>query len=155
LNSLGFDWNPHETVWNEQYQKLMNYKKRFGDCLVPVQWKDDPSLGKWVHTQRVSRERLSVAKREALNSLSFDWDPCETIWNKHYQKPVAYQRNHGNCKVPSHWEGDLFLANWVHKQRVAKASLPEARRNDLEAIGFDWVPFETTWDANYQKTYCL
>jgi hypothetical protein len=116
LNGIGFDWDPLETSWNQQYQKLVEYKQRFGNCNVPRGHKPDPSLGLWVGRQRRIQTLLSDAKREALDSLGFDWDPNETKWNKHYQKLVAYKQLHGDCNVPSSWEEDPFLASWVHKQ---------------------------------------
>jgi hypothetical protein len=52
LDAIGFDWNPLETAWQQQYQKLVKYKEEHGDCNVPEGWKKDPTLAKWVATQR-------------------------------------------------------------------------------------------------------
>jgi hypothetical protein len=92
LNSLGFDWDLYETAWNEQYQKLVKYKQRCGHCRVPHEWKEDPTLAGWVSVQRKRQTLLADARREALDSLGFDWDPYETLWNEQFQKLVEYKQ---------------------------------------------------------------
>lgn len=45
--------NRHNDVqWNEMYEKLVKYKEKHGDCLVPKKFEEDPKLGTWVETQR-------------------------------------------------------------------------------------------------------
>jgi hypothetical protein len=62
LNSIGFVWSvrePYRTPsildkrWNDNFERLAQYKQEHGDCLVPCQnYKVDPSLGRRVHGQR-------------------------------------------------------------------------------------------------------
>jgi len=42
----------NEAKWMQTYDKLLTYKNAHGHCNVPRKWKDDPSLGEWVHFQR-------------------------------------------------------------------------------------------------------
>lgn len=43
----------NDAQWEEMYQRLMSYKEKYGDCLVPRKFPDDPKLATWVETQRV------------------------------------------------------------------------------------------------------
>jgi hypothetical protein len=36
-------------VGNQYYTALVQYKKQHGNCEVPQLYKEDPSLGSWVH----------------------------------------------------------------------------------------------------------
>eukprot|EP00550_Attheya_septentrionalis_P004429 CAMPEP_0198283158 /NCGR_PEP_ID=MMETSP1449-20131203/2828_1 /TAXON_ID=420275 /ORGANISM="Attheya septentrionalis, Strain CCMP2084" /LENGTH=1129 /DNA_ID=CAMNT_0043979683 /DNA_START=92 /DNA_END=3481 /DNA_ORIENTATION=+ len=75
LESIGFAWTAkntkrpaatsksparrryNETQWNEMYERLVKYKEKYGDCLVPKKFDEDPKLGTWVETQRVLHNR--------------------------------------------------------------------------------------------------
>jgi hypothetical protein len=52
LNIAGFQWenkaDKDDRVWREKLQRLMSYKRKHGNCLVPYQYEEDPSLGNWV-----------------------------------------------------------------------------------------------------------
>jgi Helicase associated domain len=37
--------------WDERYAELVTYKRRFGDCCVPSQWVENPSLAQWTKRQ--------------------------------------------------------------------------------------------------------
>ena len=43
------------------------------------------------------------------------------------------------------------MANWVKTQRRSKLKLSQEQRDALDAIGFDWVPFETAWNEMYVR----
>lgn len=36
-----------ESKWQQMYQKLVSYKQKNGNCLVPNRYAEDPSLGAW------------------------------------------------------------------------------------------------------------
>ena len=40
------------------FAKLEEYCQQLGDCLVPSNYKDDPSLGTWVQQQRKQCAKL-------------------------------------------------------------------------------------------------
>jgi hypothetical protein len=44
--------------WDAMFARLVQYKEKHGDCLVPKRYADDPKLGTWVETQRVQYKRL-------------------------------------------------------------------------------------------------
>mmetsp|Transcript_8108 Transcript_8108/g.9432 ORF Transcript_8108/g.9432 Transcript_8108/m.9432 type:complete len:210 (+) Transcript_8108:3-632(+) len=89
LNDIDFDWSPRDTKWNMRIQELLDYKRRFGDCCVPVQWKENPPLGRWVSTQRKYYKlylsgkptRISKERIIQLTKLGFVWNRWEDAWN--------------------------------------------------------------------------
>ena len=34
LDSIGFDWSPWDTKWDLRIQELLEYKQKYGDCMV-------------------------------------------------------------------------------------------------------------------------
>ena len=66
----------NEEKWNRRYIELKEYKEKYGDCLVPQRYKENPQLGVWVATQRNAYEeyRLTKDRIEKLELLGFVWD---------------------------------------------------------------------------------
>jgi hypothetical protein len=133
------------------YQRLVNYKNEYGNCCVPQGWKADEELWRWVARQRRCRDALDESRKNSLDAIGFDWNPRDTVWNEMYERLVLYHEAYGHCKVPEDWVDDKSLANWVAWQRQNGSTLSDAQHDDLERIGFDWDPFETTWNVSYQK----
>lgn len=96
-----------------KYQELVQYKERYGDCLVPSRGlKNLPpeesekmaKLGKWVQGQRVLRKNLSPSvthKRiELLDAIGFAWSA-----NEHCYDGVRDAKFHAACAAK------LFFSN--------------------------------------------
>ena len=62
-------------LWEEKYERLIAFKKRFGHCAVPGKWQEDPLLGRWVAFQRILFKAGSLLPERVkkLNDLGFDW----------------------------------------------------------------------------------
>ena len=77
LNSIGFTWKFQEAQfafhWGVRFQQLVEYKRFHGDCNVPVRYKVNPQLGKWVIHQRQDTGKMSDERRKQLNSIRFPW----------------------------------------------------------------------------------
>lgn len=75
LNRLGFDWDPHETIWTKRYDELRVYKSVNGNCNVPQGYPDNPQLAAWVAKQRENNKngKLSEEKVAQLDDLGFRW----------------------------------------------------------------------------------
>ena len=148
LESIGFEWDPHEAEWNEQFAKLKAYKQVHGHCNVPKGYEDDPQLGIWVNKQRSSYKDPQAGKSFAmtperidkLQNIGFEWDPYKAAWQEQYGKLKAYRDDHGHCNVPAKYKDDPELGNWVGTQRTAykKAKLTPERIGKLNDIGFEW-----------------
>ena len=60
LKSLGFNFDipsVYETTrsWDDHFEKLKEYKEQHGNARVPLKWKADLRLGKWVQLQRKAK----------------------------------------------------------------------------------------------------
>ncbi len=142
LNSLGFEWTPLDAKWKAMFAQLRVFKKAHGHCNVPQQSKETPELANWVRNQRKNYKtyRLVPDRIQLLNSLGFDWEPFEALWETLFARLKAYARIHGNCRVSFQLEEDQQLANWVLAQRTKyktnKLSLNKVQR--LNSIEFEW-----------------
>ena len=73
LESIGFVWDTYDKQWEDKFSKLQEYRRENGDCLVPQGYKNDPSLGTWVMTQRRQRHELDSDRISRLESIGFVW----------------------------------------------------------------------------------
>ena len=160
FDKIGFEWDPLETEWQENYTKLVRYKDEHHHCNVPYGWKQDTSLARWVATQRQAEVRgeLTPERQALLDDIGFVWDRFGTEWQESYTQLVRYQGEHGNCNVPSRWEQDKSLGDWVTTQRTAKVKgeLAPQRVTLLDKIGFVWDGRETLAalaEAKWQESY--
>lgn len=153
LAALGFDWNPTESLWKDKFNALKRYKEKYGDCNIPDQWKENPSLGQWVGYQRKKKESGNLSKDQInkLTAIGFDWDPLGADWEENFHAIVQYKAKHGDCTVPWEWSENTRLARWVSTQRYRKTvgRLQKERKVRLDAIGFDWDPLVTRWEENF------
>lgn len=85
LNMIGFVWatkDPRHVPWELRFNELSNYKTKFGHCLVPVSYEENPQLANWVSTQRQEWKsyqakrpsRLTDEKVSLLNGIGFVWE---------------------------------------------------------------------------------
>ena len=74
LEEIGFVWsardsekanepnritrNSYDDQWDGMFERLREYKKKHGSCLVPKRCPEDQKLGTWVDTQRVQYKKM-------------------------------------------------------------------------------------------------
>lgn len=70
----------NDIKWESQFAKLQTYHKNYGNCNVPNKWKEDPSLGSWVSSQRTRYKKMKTGESdmdqnriEKLEELGFEW----------------------------------------------------------------------------------
>jgi hemerythrin superfamily protein len=81
LDEIGFVWKadhnfkPDDNHWHQQYEKLVEFKRKKGHCLVPLRNKEDVSLGMWVHRQRTFHKNNTIRldRKELLDKIGFVW----------------------------------------------------------------------------------
>uniref|UniRef100_A0A7S2JY20 Helicase-associated domain-containing protein n=1 Tax=Leptocylindrus danicus TaxID=163516 RepID=A0A7S2JY20_9STRA len=118
--------NNLETRWNENYEKLVAYKEKYGDCEVPQTYPG--SLGGWVNQQRRAYKLLQtnkIAKSNLVNienrvaklkELNFTWvlprggkpNRGENKRTKYSEEELAETRTEKNRRPPTakqekHW----------------------------------------------------
>ncbi|KAG7342059.1 helicase domain protein [Nitzschia inconspicua] len=140
--------------WMEKFEQLLLYKEKNGDCLVPNQYPENPSLAEWVKRQRYQyklrqngqHSSMSDERIHALTSLGFCWNAHDACWAEKYSELIQYKRWHGHTNVPSSCVLNPKLAVWVKRQRrqykflmEGKAStLTPYRTQKLAELGFSW-----------------
>jgi len=141
--------------WNTMYQRLIDYKEKYGNCLVPQRCTTEPeikSLGKWVGNQRAyyksfkkgKCKKITLQRIEALNKVGFVWSSYEYRWQLMYEELVTYCAERGNCFVPRKYDANRALGIWCKTQREQwhrrKKGLPNTLTCDrikaLNSIGF-------------------
>jgi hypothetical protein len=60
----------NEAQWEEFYQRLVQYREQFGDCLVPRKFQTDPKLATWVEGQRILWNKDIRRANAAANTTS-------------------------------------------------------------------------------------
>jgi hypothetical protein len=99
------------------------------------------------------RQTLSEAGRQQLDGVGFVWDPRETYWAEGFSYLKVFKQREGHCRVPAKYKENGFgLGSWVDRQRQSKdqETLPEARRQQLDELGFVWDPLETDWAEGFR-----
>lgn len=133
-----------ESLWESNYNDLVNYKAQFGNCHVSLTY--NIPFAKWVSRQRTLRARgtLQESRVKKLDQLGFDWKldtipQLEEQWECMYQRLVEFKEKHGHCNVASTYkEGDsTSLACWVTTQRQFAHRRPD-RKEKLDKLGFLW-----------------
>jgi len=142
LNRLAFKWNPHASNWRESYLALLEYRKRFGDCRVPQDWKENQKLAKWVSTQRVqyARSKISRERIALLEKIGFDWDLGKATWDERFADLCAFKERFRHTRVKAKWSENPFLGAWVVEQRYnrRKGKLRDDYFERLNSVGFEW-----------------
>jgi len=159
LNCIGFNWEKSKIkgVWERRFEELRKYRGRFGDCNVPEKYDDNPSLGKWVTTQKQQYEKFKNGKKSQLTeeriaeleTLEFEFDSRkEDTWKSKFEMLRKYKDEHGDCNVPLKYPPNPKLSFWVRTQREQYRLLKEKKRNSnmteeriqkLEGLGFVWA----------------
>ena len=62
----------------------------------------------------------------------------------------TYKKRYGDCDVPSRWEQNPRLANWVQEQRRNR-QLSATRKALLTQLGFVWDTRDSLWDTRYAE----
>lgn len=152
LDSIGFVWNKHDSMWEENFAALVEFKTLRGHCEVPQSLKvNGLGLGVWANNQRRTKDSIPSDRKARLDAIGFNWTPRAGRWEKGFSVLVAYRDRVGHCRVSSSnlIEGDKSLMSWVQKQRDDWDAMPADRRTRLESIGFERAPFEARWQEAF------
>jgi superfamily II DNA or RNA helicase len=146
LNSLNFIWDtssipsasrPDDNKWLDFLEKLDDYKRINGNCLVPQIYSKDKALGRWVNDQRnnIKHGVLSKSRIDLLNDIGFIWNTKEYEWDKKIEllKDFFSKRGHFNVKQKDKEFNGLYY--WIYKIRKSGTSLKRIEK--LKKIGYD------------------
>jgi len=167
LSKLDFEFDDQNALkWENMLQQLIEYKRQHGDADVPYHYSSNPTLGRWVNTQRREYNRLmnhqtSKITQERIRSLEevgFIFDALEHTWQTMYIALKDYKQQNGNSNVPKKYPENPPLGTWVSTQRTyykqwmedsSSIYFPKHRRDALNKIQFVWDYFDSQWDEQY------
>ncbi|HEY9005491.1 helicase associated domain-containing protein [Ohtaekwangia sp.] len=126
-------------VWKHNLARLKTFKKKFGHCNVPSQWKEDLTLSRWVENIRNQKHQLPKPLKEELTAMGFNFDyNVIDDWDVMYEKLRAFYRKFGHTEVsPDDAEQEL-LSSWVKQQRLSHKRLSPEHIRKLDEIEFIW-----------------
>jgi hypothetical protein len=154
----------------QKVMELAKYKEKFGDCLVPKRYQDNPSLGNFVNKQRQlyrkylegENSSMTPEKVDILKSIGFAFNTSsipvrshssDRAWQKMYNQLAEYHKLHGHTSLPS----NTSLGQWCVTQRYKYRlkgneengrSLSQNRIEMLNKLGF---VFETRYEVLWNQ----
>lgn len=165
--------------WEDRIQMLKEYKETHGDLLIPIRYKEIPSLGKFVHNMREQYKlfhktapvgykkkcSLTAERIIQLEGLGFVWTTNReqrhsSDWNDRLKQLEDYKKKHGDCMVPHGYKDDPSFAEWIHRQRTAYAAMlkqenpskmVKERMEKLEALDFNFTVHRDKWISFWQE----
>ena len=134
-------------VWENNFEKLCNFKKLHGHTNVPKSFEDTKLARLVISLRQQKRNGTLKPERElALLQLGFDFDPLESKWQSNYQSVVEFYRlnGHSSPNRRSDNEHERGLAEWVHRMHklVRECELSRDKVRQLQLINIDGNPSE-------------
>jgi len=157
LNALGFTWNPLLLSWENPFRDYISFKKKYNrepsnNATNNEQEKD---IATWASRQRMiyKKNKLPKDRVDRLNSIGFIWDQKDGWWEQDFKAYKEFVAKHGKKRssIPKNQsEKDSLI--WASRQRLTynKGTLSKDRIDKLNAIGFIWDSFETSWDQSFK-----
>jgi superfamily II DNA or RNA helicase len=140
--------------WMMWYGLLQAFHHQEGHCDVPNKFETAKGLrlGSWVGTQRIERAVMSSERRGLLEAIGFVWDARELHWDKNFEALTEFVKNEGHARVPTTYKNaqGVALGLWAVNLRANRTKLAPERDAQLSALGFDWAPNESLWEAGYE-----
>jgi superfamily II DNA or RNA helicase len=133
--------------WAHYYPLVVAYHAEHGHLRIP----SDPAragLRSWLTRQRRLHAvgKLAPERVTALQRLGIVWEVGEHQWETRY---AEYKRLHQQQQQGDKATASQSLTAWCSRQRALHrdGTLPPARKQLLDEVGFDWDPVQTEWDT--------
>lgn len=143
-----------ERQWQEQFDELLKYKEKYGNCLVPHTFEENQTLSRWVKRQRYQYKLMKENKVTTmtdsrviqLEEVGFIWDSHSAAWHERLGELEQYLKKNGDSHVPSNCPENPQLATWVKCQRRQgklffngrPSNMTRERATALNRLGFSW-----------------
>lgn len=141
VEELGFEFRGAAgrvtKTFDERLEELMEYKKIHGDVNVPVEYKDNPALGKWCTNMRQAYKRrqegppsykvmrVTDDRIQKLLDIGFDFtgtnrgkNGSNMSFDMRLEQLQEFKRKHGHTSVPQKYTEDPSLGKWVNHIRT-------------------------------------
>ena len=141
------DWK--EELWERKFAELVEFQEKHGHTCVPVRWRRNVSLGRWVaHQRELDRlGELRPDRKARLLKLGRGWIDCDGRAKAHQPylermlaRLAAFREKHGHDRVTKVL--DYRLTRWLERQRwyLKKGQIKPERREQMDAAHFPWSP---------------
>lgn len=117
-----------EIRWNTNFQKLVDFKTVNGHCNVPLKYKADRALGRWVGRQREdlkgsgSANPMSQVRKARLKEIGFCWD-MKNQPKVALNTDMSFNSTQGATKTS---EGRAIDEGMLDEDALEAASMPPA-----------------------------
>lgn len=146
LNKINFEWDPLATIWRQQYNCLVVFRKKYPNRWPAQRTKlpEERRLASWCLHQRnfYRRKRLSHERISLLEKIGFLWNPLDLNWQQQFRCLVEYRSKHPRewPEVKTEFPKGNNLGMWCAKKRslFRRKKLPEKQFMLLKKIGFEW-----------------
>lgn len=129
--------------WEARLDQLRAFRDAHGHCAVPVTWRHNTPLGRWVATQRKHYRAgtLSVERKDALQQLGFEWErrrgrkPRASMGSLHVRQNVSPW-----ALVPNDDDGDggdeivRVDVSWIGGPEMDMEQTEERRKDRLRCF---------------------
>lgn len=165
LEAEGFNWafRANRLTWEDRFSQMQQYKAEFGDCLVPVKYEKNPTLGHWVINQRAQYKQFKLGKLTNMNegraalleAEGFVWAvEDKKSFDERMVELRQYRAEHGNIMVPLKYSTNPQLGPWIMNQRIQYRLFKEGKPCTmssnrvalLEAEGMVWELKGDNWE---------
>ena len=99
-------------------------------------------------------------RKKMLDLLGFEWDPQQKAWDDKMKQLRRFKAEKGHCNVNRH-KDNAKLGQWLTEQRMQyktfcggepwRSTLTMERIEQLEDIGIDWNPIESSWEERLDE----
>ena len=157
LDEIGFTWDVEKARWNEQFMKLVAFRKVNGHLDVPQ--RESTGLGKWLSHQRTAYATNNLCSEwtTQLQFLGVHWNSLEQTWQDNIAKIRACLDKDGN--FDKLLKSDTKLWQWLKTQRMTyrAGEMPTTRKEQLEHLGSCWFAYlddskySQQWELSFHK----
>lgn len=139
-----------DTIFEERFNQLLQFKEEFGHCNVPIKYSENPSLGQWCSSLKSMYNRiqngvqsriLSKVRIERLEQIGFLWRVLGPValFNKRCCQLIAFRDEFGHCNVPQKYKANKSLGTWCQVMRTSYSKIQKGLINNSCALSHEWI----------------